>query len=172
MSRIFASLAVADLILVMGAATLGTLVEGDALYAEHLVAALLAAILTLLLHAIVLTYFSASGRMMSQAIFIGQLDRAPIERIAITKARAIRWIAAGCLSLFVVIAFGALSARTHAWHLWHFAAAGAAVIANAAAFYAHYIAVRENAQLMTTVLSHYESAKAGKPSQSARVSDP
>jgi len=162
MSRFLASLAIADLILVVGTATLGTLVQGDRLYAEHLIAAVLTAILTILIHAIVLTYFSATGRMMSQAIFIGRLDRAPIERIAKTKAGTIRWIAVGWLSLCIVIAFGALSARTHAWHAWHFAAAAMALMANAAAFYAHYNAVCENASLMRTVLAEYEASKAGE----------
>ncbi|NOT02807.1 MAG: hypothetical protein HOP29_19585 [Phycisphaerales bacterium] len=156
MPRIFASLAVGDLIVLSAAAVFGLLVDGERVYPQHFGLALFAALLTVLIHAIVVTYFAAGGRMISQAVFIGGLDREPLARLRAGKTTAIRWVAAGVGGIILVVCVGATAARDGAWAWPHFASALAAIIANAMAFHFQYEAVAGQSRLMDEVFREYQ----------------
>ncbi len=134
MNRILPALVLTDVVLLCAAATLGLFVDGDRLYAQHFGLAMFALVLTLLIHVVVFTYFSVTGRMISQAVFIGRLDRAPLERVKLHKRHVARCVGLSFLAIVVVAAFGALAVRNEAWHLWHLAAAFVVLAVNAWAF--------------------------------------
>lgn len=163
MSGILAALAIADILLFIASAVLGLLVADERFYPEHLILALFTALLTMLIHAALITYFSVTGRMMSQAIFIGHLDRTPLEQIRRSKGRLIKYVVPSILTTVFVVAVGALSARDHNWHSYHLAAAAVAILVSAAAFYAEYGLVVENATLMSDVFAQYQAKRSDRP---------
>lgn len=159
MGRFLASLVLADAVLLVATGVLGFLVQDERFYPEHFILALFSLILTLLIHALVFTYFSVTGRMISQAVFIGHLDRTPLQRVRSHKRRVLCWVAIGFLSTVPVVAFGALAAREHAWHLWHLLTAGLALILNLLAFYIEYDCVARQSILMRDVLERYDAVR-------------
>lgn len=156
MPRVFASLAIGDLIVLSGAIVIGFAVEGDRFYAQHFGLAIFATLLTVFIHAVVVTYFAAGGRMISQAVFIGRLDRAPLERLRSGKSRAVRCVALGVTGLLPAVAGGAAAARDAGWAWFHFASALTAIMTNAAAFFHQFQAIAEQSRLMNDVLLEYE----------------
>jgi len=163
MSRVFPALVFSDILLLCAAAALGFLVDGDKLYPQHFGLAIFTIVLTILIHVVVFTYFSVTGRMMSQAVFIGKLDRTPLDRIKLHKWQAGRRVGMAVLSIVVVSAFGALSAREGSGHNWHLVAAFLVVAVNTWAFYGEYDLVVRQSELMTQVLSDYDAAKGQRP---------
>lgn len=165
MNRVFAAAAFADLLLLAGAAVLGATINGDHRYAQHFSLGLFASLFTALLHVVVFTYFSATGRMISQAVWIGHLDRGPLDSVRDFKSRVIRWVAAGFGSIVVVASLGAVCARDPTWRLWHAAASILAITVNAVAFYAQHGCIHRNMELMTTVFEAYDAEQAGAQDQ-------
>ncbi len=159
MSRILASLAVADLVLWVGSGVLGFLVHDDGGYARHFILALFTSLLTVFIHAVALTYFSASGRMISQAVFIGHLAGATLDQVRVNKGRVVRWIGVGVSAVVVNVAFGALTARDSTWHVFHVFTSVMGMFANAAAFWVIFGAVCDQSNLMRGVFSQYQDRR-------------
>ena len=163
MNRVFTAAAFADILLLTITAVLGTIVEGTHLFGQHFSLALFTSLLTVLIHVVVFTYFSATGRMISQAVWIGHLDHAPLDRVRHFKARVIRWVAGAVGTIVLVGSLGATCAGDPAWRWGHAAAALLAITVNAGAFYIEYGYIRQNRELMTTVLAAYDAARTARP---------
>ena len=171
MNRVFAAAAFADMLLLTATAVLGGAVQGTRLFGQHFSLALFTCLLTVLLHVVVFTYFSATGRMISQAVWIGHLERTPLDRVADFKAHVIRWVAASVGSIVLVASLGASSAGEPAWRLWHALAAFLAITVNAAAFHVEYGYIHQNRELMTAVLADYDVARTARTTRTARRTD-
>ena len=171
MTRVLAALIVADMILFVASGVLGLLVDGDRLYPEHFILALLTAFVTVLTHVVVFTYFAAAGRMVSQAVLIGHLDREPLMRCRRLKSRATACVGVGVGTLVALIAFGSLVAQDHGWHVWHLVAALIALVANAGAFYVEYVHVATHSRLMTEVVAAYNVARAADTDKAPTTPD-
>lgn len=159
MNRVFTAAAFADILLLTVTAVLGTMVDGTRLFGQHFSLALFASLLTVLIHVVVFTYFSATGRMISQAVCIGHLDRAPMELVRHLKGRVIRWVAASVGTIVLVGSLGATCAGDPAWRWGHTAAALLAITVNTVAFCVEHGYILENRKLMTAVLTAYDTAR-------------
>lgn len=162
MNRVFPAAAFADLLLLTVTAVLGATVDGTHLFAQHFSLALFTSLLTVLIHVVVFTYFSATGRMISQAVWIGHLDHAPLDRVRHFKARVIRWVAGAVGTIVLVGSLGATCAGDPAWRWAHTAAALLAITVNAAAFHIEYGYIFQNRELMNKVLAEYDQARVAR----------
>ena len=172
MNRVFAAAAFADILLLTVTAVLGTMVDGTRLFGQHFSLALFASLLTVLIHVVVFTYFSATGRMISQAVYIGHLDHAPIDRVRQFKARVIRWVAASVGTIVLVGSLGATCAGDPAWRWGHTAAALLAITVNTVAFCIEHGYICENRKLMTMVLTAYDAARTASQSAAPEATNP
>lgn len=159
MKRVLGALAVAGLLVLLGAAVLGLAVGDDAAFRRHFALALFAAVLTLLIHVVVFTYFSVTARMISQAVLIGDLDRAALASVRALKRRIAVCVGAAALSIVVVVSFGALIESDYSWHWWHLGAAAAAIGVNAWAYFVEYDCVFRNGRLIEDVFAAYDAKR-------------
>ena len=169
MNRVFPAVVFADLLLLTVTAVLGTTVDGTHLFGQHFSLALFTSLLTVLIHVVVFTYFSATGRMISQAVWIGHLDHAPLDRVRHFKARVIRWVAGAVGTIVLVGSLGATCATDPAWRWGHAAAAILAIAINAVAFHIEFGYILQNRELMTTVLDQYDAARASRDAAPNKV---
>ncbi len=159
MVRIFPSLAISALMVLSGTAVLGLMVDDRHLYAEHFSLSLFGVIITLLIHVVVFTYFTVTGKMIGQAVMIGHLDREPLQRVRRYKLRITRCLVLSFATIVVVVAFGALADRDRAWHLWHLVSAAVMLCVNAGAFYVEYGLMVLNGRMTTAVIEEYNAVK-------------
>ncbi len=159
MIRVFPGLVIAVGLLFSANGVLGFLVEGKNLYAQHFILGFFTVVMTVLIHVVVFTYFAAGGRMISQAVFIGHLDRQPLDRVRYHKGRVIRCIGCSFLSLVALVIFGALLEKDPSWQWWHVAAAVVAITTNAVSFYVQYDHIAQNTRITEMVLEQYGAAQ-------------
>ena len=159
MDRIFVSLAISSLIVLSASAALGLMVQDSTFYAAHFGLSLFSVILTALIHVIVFTYFTVTGKMIVQAVSTGHLDDEPLQRVRDYKLRVTRCLGSSVAAILLVMAFGALSDGDSSWHLWHFAAAMLMLGVNAGAFYIEYGLIVLNRIMMGDVLERYNALK-------------
>lgn len=159
MKRVFPPLAVADLILLCAAAVLGLSVEGQRLYPQHFGLALFATVLTVLLHVVVFTYFTASGKLMTQAVTIGRLDRDPLQQIAHFKRRITRCVALAYAVLLTTVALGALIDNQGRLHGWHGLCGALTILVNAVIFHIENDLIVRNGCLIAEVFAAYDAAR-------------
>ncbi len=155
MAKIFSALVFADLLILTGAAVLGFTVAGTTLFAEHFALAMFGVILSTLIHVVVFTYFTATAKMIGQAVHIGGLDQQPLQQVKEFKRRVSKHLAVASASLMIVAIMGAITDASADWAMWHLAAAALAIFTNAWAFYAEYDCIVQNAKLMDVVFSEY-----------------
>ncbi len=171
MSRIFPTLAVVAVVVMLVAFGLGWVIE-DAKSIEpakmsqvslHMFAGLGALVFVSLVHSIVLTYFMGTGRWLeetSKAYSLGNEYFAASKRI---KYRTIPMMVVGIFSLVMVGAIGAMAdpASGSAFTGWfgldaaktHFAIAATAVVLNLLIHFIEFQAVRQNGEVITMVLA-------------------
>ncbi len=164
MFRIFLSLVVADVLVLLGAGILGLSAENERGAARHLGLGVFASILTCLIHAVAFTYFTATGKMMRQAINLGQLDARLDREIRGLKQRVGRAVAPAILTCIATVATGAVATRVFGTSAlspasWHLLAAGVMLLVNVAAFVAEADLIARNRALMDGVFSSYQRVR-------------
>ena len=169
MSRIFTSLAVANTIVLVVAFAAG--LGADPWVADprmgfesgrgwHIVLGLLAALVTLLVHCIVFSYFLGTGRWVKETAEAYSLPAAMYERTRRSKFRA---FPVALVAMLVVIGVAALGAAADTGRLssaFHLGGACAAVLVNLAAYPVELGAIRANMQLLGEVMEHVERIRA------------
>ncbi|HEY3245109.1 MAG TPA: hypothetical protein VGM03_17335 [Phycisphaerae bacterium] len=159
MLRVFWGLALADGIVLVGAALLGAVARGERGVYQHVGLGVFAALLTCLVHAVVFTYFTATGKMMRQALALGKLDGAIDARIRRSKQRISRAVAVAVFTLIVTVAAGAAYLRVPGSGVpgyVHVTAALLALAANLWAFAVEAGLIAANAALMDAVFTEYQ----------------
>jgi hypothetical protein len=168
MLRVFKSLAVGDAIVLAGALFTGWIADSDRLINLHIALSVFASLLTALIHAAAFTYFTATGKMIRQAVFIGKLDIHYSEEVARLKTSIARSVGWAMLVLLINIALGATVWRQPHHHWWHLASAGATIMVTAYAFLHQANLIAVNAGLMDVVMNEYNAKRdsAGAPTDS------
>lgn len=164
MLRVFKSLAVGDTIVLAGTLFVGWIASTDRLINLHIALAVFASLLTAMIHAVVFTYFTATGKMIRQAVFIGKLDMGYSEDVGRLKRAIARTVGWAMLVLLANIAIGATVWRQPQHHWWHLASATATLVVTVYAFLLQTDLIARNATLMQKVMTEYNQ-KREKPSE-------
>jgi hypothetical protein len=145
----------------------GGAVSGAQVYLLHFVLGLSAAILTLLVHCLIFTYFLGTGRWVKE---VGLAYRLPDEPLPKLTRELKRWtfppaLAAMLVTISAAAAGAGVQLREWPWYA-HGWLAVAALVVNAAAFVVEYRNVRTNGEIIDQVLVEVERirAKHGLPS--------
>ena len=154
MPRIFVSLAVAEFLLLFFTAGVG-LFHLDPMADRHVLLGVMTILLSCLIQVGLLTFFTIAGKMITQAVHLGGLPIAPIERVKEIKKKVLVGLA------FVVVAnLGAVATGAYGWRdgqqgSFHWLAAGIVVCTHAAVYYRQYGYVCAGSNLLDRVVSSY-----------------
>lgn len=154
MPRIFASLAVADLILLLGSAGLGffdTVPSRD----RHVLLAVLALLLGCLVQVLSFTYLAVSGKVLAQATHLAKLSLEAVVRGKEIKKRFARCVGAIMLLMVLTVATGAAAWREAAPPPYHLPAVMLFVCGWLWVHVREYGLITKNARLLEKILAEY-----------------
>lgn len=154
MPRIFASLAIGQVLVLLGTAavSLATLGRGPE---RHIVLAVFALILSCLIQVITFTYLTVTGKMLVQAVHLAGLSPSPIQEAKKLKRTLIHYLALLIVTMVVVTATGANLWRAGAGSVWHWSAALAVIGVHAFVLHREYAVIVANASLVARTLAAY-----------------
>lgn len=166
MSRILVGLASLNTIILLMAFTVGFLSEGrvnvspgvpltDAqrMFTIHLIAGLSSALLTLLLHSLIFTYFIGTGRWVQEVVKAYRLSESLYATSRGLKSRAFPYILGSTLLVITTAILGAATDRALLDGNIHLALACLAVSFNFWSYLVEYQAVVANSALITDIMS-------------------
>jgi hypothetical protein len=168
MTRIFVGLALLDsltLVAAFGVGVASWLVGGAAsrstIYHVHFLLGLSGAILTLLVHCLIFTYFLGTGRWVKEVGIAYHLPDAPLPRLTRTLKR--QTFPPALAAMLVTIAAAAAGAGVHVrewpWYI-HGSLASLSLLVNLAAFVVEFRNVRVNGGIIEQVLVEVEHIRA------------
>lgn len=152
------ALAVSELILLIGTGVLGWMGE-QGFRDRHILLAVLGTVLSCLIQAVVFTYFTATGKMMGQAIHLGRLSDDEFREIRTIKQCAARSVALVLVALLASAATGARVWRNGDWRTVHLVFAATVVIAHSIAYSRQLLLIHRNAQLVGRVMNAYTGGR-------------
>lgn len=156
MPRIFACVAVAQLLVLMGAAGLG-LASEEATVQRHVVLALFFLLFNCLVQVVLFTYFTVAGKMISKAVHLGGFGQQAVEETKRLKRQILYSVAAIFLTMVVSTATGAWAWRSGGSAPWHLAAGGVLLVAHCSVCYVEFGLASRMAGLMAKTLASYAS---------------
>lgn len=162
MPRIFAAFVTGHLLVVLVVAGLG-LMGSVAGPTRHIALASFALLLSGLLQTVVFMYLAVTGKIMVQAVHLGDLDLAPIHDAKRIKARFMRVMAVVIVTILLSTASGAHQWREGVSSYYHLSAATVFLLVHFAAAYLEFGLIRENEALLARVLDKYGQRSAGAP---------
>ena len=164
MPRIFAAFVTGHLLVLVAVTGLG-LLDPATDPTRHITLAVFSLLLSCLLQVMVFMYLTVTGKIIVQAVHLGDLDLAPIYEAKRLKARFIRILGAVIASLVLVTATGAYQWREGMSSYVHFSAASVFLLVHFVAAYLEFAVICENKALVNRVLRTYTP-------RSVRVSAP
>ncbi len=163
MPRIFVSLAVSQLLLLLGSAAAGLFAV--ALGPDrHVLLAVLTLLLSCLIQVVCFTYLTVTGKMIVQAVHLGRMEMEPIERSKSLKKAWMRCLGMLIVLMVTVIATGAEVFRSGEGHTWHLLATCATLIAHFAVLWLEFGIIGRNAALVTETLAAYQRRRSDRDS--------
>lgn len=156
MSRVFASVAFADALVLIGAVVLGFCVDGTAFVDMHIGLAVFGGVVTCLAHVTALMFLVILEKLTRQAVELGHLDRTPWQEVTRLKTGVSACLAVGVLALVLAVGTGA----TVMWwklelHLLHQFAVWVALMVNFAAFYVEHHKIIEGVRHRDQAFEEY-----------------
>ncbi len=164
MAAVLATLAVTQILMMLVTGGVGLAVHSPRIYVFHFVLGLLTALLTVLIHCIVLTYFIVTGKLVKTACEKGNLDREYMERSLRMKTRTMIMLSVALLLIVALVASGAFAALE--WNrnadetgaqlaVTHFTLMIVACLLNAWVFLLEYQWISRNSALLEHVFNEY-----------------
>lgn len=158
MVRIFIPLALSQLVVLFGSAFLA--LGADAAEAQrHVVAAVLAGILSCFIQAVVFTYLTITGKLVVQAIHLGGLSASPLEQVKNLKRSCSFALLLIVGSLVPAVATGAYHWAGGQAYWFHIPLAVATLAAHLVGYYRQMAIIRGNAALVAGVLREYDARR-------------
>jgi hypothetical protein len=158
MPRVFASLAAANVLLLVASGTVGLFDTGPGAE-RHVLLAVLTLLLSCFVQVVTFTYLTVTGKMIGQAVHLARLDPAILTLVRAYKKTMTRSLAVVFLAVVFVTATGASGWRLGGATLWHRFAAMVVLVAHLWAFLREYEVVVANARLLDQTLKNYETAR-------------
>lgn len=165
MPRIFASLAIAECILLAGTGVIGIFANSIGT-GRHIVLAVFTLILSCLIQVLAFTYLTVTGKVIVQAVHLGDLSMEKIDQAKKLKRSWTLFLAIIIFLVVLVTASGSQWFHQGEWHLVHVVSAIALFVAHVVVFYLEYDVIFRNAILMSQTLESYTHRNLGDTSSS------
>lgn len=154
MPRIFACLAIANLLVVSGAAVFG--VAADRVSADrHVLLAVFSLLISCAIQVLVFTYLTVTGKMVSQALHVAHLDLGPLQDVRRLKRKTTLHMALLVVGVVFVAATGGAKWGGGPSNVLHFSAAGVLLLLHPMILFLEYGTVVRNAALVAGALDSY-----------------
>jgi len=164
MIPLFIGLTLANLLFLLTSAALGYMALDRPASGEwHRLAGALSALACCGVHCVVFTYFMATGKWVQHAVDIKRLDPALVGPTRSFKAQAFPAALGAILAVVVVAMLGAATDVYRISRTIHHVAALVMILANLAAAFVEYHAIRRNGLLIAKVLSDVAATNATNP---------
>lgn len=160
MPRIFAAFVAGHLLIVLAVAGLGLLDPAEA-PTRHVALALFALLLSCLLQVMAFMYLAVTGKIIVQAVHLGDLELAPVYESKRLKKQFARILAAVVVALMLVTATGAYQWREGVSSWAHLSAASGFILVHLVAAYLQFALICRNKALVSRVLKSYTPRSAG-----------
>jgi len=163
MARIFASFAIADLVLLVLTALLGLLApEGRP--DRHVLMAVIALLVSCLTQVLAFTYLTVSGKVLAQAVHFGALPDASLQ-----QTKRLKQAFARCLGLLVVSLVPVIATGASAWRggrvEFHWLAVTITFALHGVALVRQYRLIATNEVVVGGVLQEYEQIRRATPTR-------
>lgn len=163
MPRIFACLAVANVLLIIASGTLGLFAPSFGTD-RHVLLAVLTLLFSCFVQVVTFTYLTVTGKMIGQAVHLARLDSAITARVKSFKRSITRNLAAVFGTIVLVAATGASGWRAGSATTWHLMASIILFAAHLWIFVREFEVVILNSNLVEQTLRTYESARSSAQS--------
>jgi hypothetical protein len=159
MARVFACLAISEILLVIGAAILGFL-RGAGSVDRHMLLGLFVLLLASLIQIVVFTYLSVTGKMIAQAVHLGDLGLEPLLEARNIKRSVTHLLAAGMAPVVFLAVTAGLHWRSGEHATLHFLAGSVMLAVHVGVFVAQHRRIAANGILLDRTLREYSVGRA------------
>ena len=168
MARVFACFVTGHLMVFLAVASLGLFQAGENPN-RHVALAVFLLLLTCLLQVLVFVYLNITGKMIAQAVHLGDLDLAPVREARRFKSRFTRVMGMVVGATVLITATGAYQWREGTSLYYHFPSAFVFLAVHMASAYLEYVLICENRALVAEVLRRYHSRSAASDPASSEA---
>jgi hypothetical protein len=132
----------------------------------HILLGIAAALVTVLVNSISVTYFIGTSRWCQEVVDTYQLNPEFTQQSLAMKRRSFPWSLGGILTILLIVALGAASdpgnrlANSAAYSTWHFAAAMLGIFFIGVSFFVQVTRIATNYQLINNVMSEVQRIRA------------
>lgn len=138
----------------------------------HLVGGLSAALLTLLLHSLVFTYFIGTGRWVHEVVKAYGLPGSMWDRTRALKIQALPYVLGGIFLVFLAATMGAATDVGSLDRNYHLVAASLAVLFNAWSYLREYQVVAANGEIISEIMDNVNRMRRERGLDQAAVETP
>lgn len=155
MPQIFAGLSISNLLLLLLTGAMG--LYGDTVLSadRHVLLAVITLVLSCFVQVVVFTYFTVTGKIVSQAVHLGRLDADAMKSVDVLKRSVTRCVGLVMAAIVVTTATGAVHWRTEQWAKLHLGCALALATITTLVLYRQFGLVLNNAALLNQTLDEY-----------------
>lgn len=165
MLQIFAGLSISNVLLLLLTGGLGLYGNGVLSADRHVLLAVITLLLGCFVQVVVFTYFTVTGKIVSQAVHLGRLDAGAMETVDVLKRSITRCVGVVMAAIVVTTATGAVHWRTEQWAKLHLGCALTLAVITTLVLYREFELVLNNAALLDQTLDEY----ARRPEAESRV---
>jgi hypothetical protein len=158
MPRIYACLAIAELLVLILAGIVGITRWGST-PDRHVLFAVLGLLLSCLVQVVAFTYLTVLEKMSGQAAHLGKLGVEPLLAIKRLKSILTRWLGVLVLVLILVTATGAHRWRSGEWATLHFASAFVVLSTHVLVHARQYLLICEASKIAEATLRRYAAIR-------------
>ena len=155
MPRIFLYLAIANMVLLVLSAVIG-FVGWEPTPDRHILLGVITLLYSSLLQALTFTYFTVSGKAVTQAIHLARLSREPLNKSDKLKFRLFMQLGLFAGAIVITISTGAYHWRTGLYEYQHLLGAGVNLLVYLFVLVNEYSLIVENRTLVNQVLRSYD----------------
>jgi len=161
MPRVFACLAIANLLLLIASGAVGVVAPqwgAD----RHVLLSVLTLLFSCFVQVVAFTYLTVTGKMVGQAVHLAELESSILDSVKLYKRGVTRCLAAVFGSIVLVTATGAVGWRSGGATIWHAASAALLMVVQVGVFWREYEIVILNSRLVERTLREYEKSRIKK----------
>ncbi len=158
MPRIFACLAIGEILVIFLAGGLG-LAKGENASNQHAAVGLFALLLACLIQIVAFTYLTVTGKMITQVVHLARMALDPLRESKRIKRRSTFLMAAAVMPILLVAATAGTHWRTGAFRWGHFLAAVLLFGVHVCVFVLEYTLLVANRDLLDRTLADYSEIR-------------
>lgn len=158
MPRVFACLAIANVLLLVASGAVGIFAPKLGVD-RHVLLSVLSLLFSCFAQIVAFTYLTVTGKMIGQAVHLGRLDKSILAAAKTYKRGVTRCLAVVFAAVIFVTASGAAGWRSGSASIWHQVAGGLVLVVHAGVFWKQYEIIYLNSRLVEKSLAQYEKAR-------------